>query len=251
MGIIFLVFSSTIPAQDTKYTQSLKYTEQGYLLVENFEEQQLGELPYHWFEQKGMNRPFDYPSSIKDDYEYSIRVEAIGRPNQFLRFEGTKAKHLNFPLHEVDNMWLIQTPILSWKWRIWDVPDHAEEDNPKKNDVAASIYVVFKIKKLALLRDVPQSIRYTWSSSLPVGSEFSTFFGHQKVLVLGQGQPTLDEDGQAQWQRFRRNVLEDYRRLFGEEPPEKPLAILILSDGDSTGEFVKADYDDIVFEPNN
>ena len=251
IGIMFYVISSTTLAQDTKYTQSLKYTEQGYLLVENFEEAELDQLPYQWFEQKGQNRPYDYPLSIKEDYEYTIRVEENGTPNHFLRFEGNKAKHLNFPLHEVENLWLQKTPILSWKWRIWDIPENADENIAKKNDVAASIYVVFKIKKLALVRDVPQSIRYTWSSSLREGTEFSTFFGHQKVVVVGQGQPTIAQDDQLEWMTFRRNLLDDYRRLFGEEPPDKPLAILILSDGDSTGDFVKADYDDILFEPDN
>ena len=83
------------------------------------------------------------------------------------------------------NLNLNESPVLSWKWRIWDIPAGADERNDKVNDTAASVYVVFKVKRMALVKEVPQSIRYTWSSSLPVGTEISTFFGHQKIAVVG------------------------------------------------------------------
>jgi hypothetical protein len=131
---------------------------------------------------------------------------------------------------------------LSWKWRIHDLPEGANEDSNSLNDTAASIYVVFDMGKV-LFKKVPKSIRYTWSSSLPAGTELSKFYGNQKIVVMGSGMP--EEKG---WMHFQRNIIEDYRRLFGDAPPSKPLAILLLSDGDSTNDFVKADYDDIMLK---
>lgn len=245
---LLLLVTDNSKAQDTKYIHSLATSEDGGLMVEDFEGDSVGQLPYNWFEQRGVNRPYNYPEDIKKDYLYRITDEQSpsSKINQFLRFDGTKAKHLNFPLHQVKNLNLNESPVLSWKWRIWDIPAGADERNDKVNDTAASVYVVFKVKRMALVKEVPQSIRYTWSSSLPVGTEISTFFGHQKIVVVGTGQPS-NLDGE--WMAFSRNLKEDYERLFGEKMPTTPLAILLLSDGDSTNDSAKADYDDIEFYP--
>ena len=50
------------------------------------------------------------------------------------------------------------------------------------------------------------------------------------------------------WQTFERNIVEDYKRLFGDSPPSKPLAILLLSDGNDTKDRVSADYDNILLK---
>jgi len=245
---LILLATDTSKAQDTKYIHSLANSEDGGLMVEDFEGDSVGQLPYNWFEQRGVNRPYNYPEDIKKDYYYRIAGEQSpnSKTNHFLRFDGIKAKHLNFPLHQVKNLDLNETPVLSWKWRIWDIPAGADERNNIINDTAASVYVVFKVKRMALVKEVPQSIRYTWSSSLPIGTEISTFFGQQKIVVVGTGQPS-NLDGE--WMSFSRNLKEDYERLFGEKMPATPLAILLLSDGDSTNDFAKADYDDIGFYP--
>ena len=245
---LILLVTDTSEAQDTKYIHSLANSEDGGLMVEDFEGDSVGHLPYNWFEQRGVNRPYNYPEDIKKDYFYRIACEQIpnSKINQFLRFDGIKAKHLNFPLHQVKNLNLNETPVLYWKWRIWDIPAGADERNNKVNDTAASVYVVFKVKRMALVKELPQSIRYTWSSSLPIGTEITTFFGHQKIVVVGTGQPS---NLNGEWMAFSRNLKEDYERLFGEKMPTTPLAILLLSDGNSTNDLVKADYDDIGFYP--
>ena len=48
------------------------------------------------------------------------------------------------------------------------------------------------------------------------------------------------------WQDEARNVYEDYRRAFGEEPPLIK-SIAIMTDTDNTGEHAHALYGDIVF----
>jgi len=218
---LILLVTDTSEAQDTKYIHSLTNSEDGGLMVEDFEGDSVGHLPYNWFEQRGVNRPYNYPEDIKKDYFYRIAGEQSpnSKTNHFLRFDGIKAKHLNFPLHQVKNLDLNETPVLSWKWRIWDIPAGADERNNKINDTAASVYVVFKVKRMALVKEVPQSIRYTWSSSLPIGTEIPTFFGHQKIVVVGTGQPS-NLDGE--WMSFSRNLKEDYERLFGEKNASYP-----------------------------
>ena len=206
------------------------------ITLEDFEDDQVGLHPYNWYDRDLNFKLLDYNEKVKATYLYHVNEE-FG--NKFLRYEGQKAMHINYPLKTKEGIDISETPILSWDWRVHDIPDGANEDSKEKNDAAASIYVVFDLGRV-MFKKVPKSIRYTWSSTLPVGTELSKFYGNQKIIVLGSG-----TEGLGEWKTFERNIVEDYKRLFGDPPPRVPLAILILSDGDSTGQKAKADYDNI------
>jgi hypothetical protein len=59
--------------------------------------------------------------------------------------------------------------------------------------------------------------------------------------VVESGEAHLD-----QWVAVRRNVLEDYRRAFGEEPGDI-VAVGIMTDSGDNGEPRRAMYGDITF----
>lgn len=238
--IIFLLCitaSSKSQSTDREGINTVKTLPNGVVLLENFEDVEVNKLPADWYSRDGSDRPATYTGNLRDSYNYYVMKEG---DNKFLRYSGTRAKHLNFPLvnKPVD---IFKTPILSWKWRIWDLPDGASEND--ENDTAASIYVVFDMGHV-MWKDVPKSIRYTWSSTLPVGTVLSKFFDNQKVVVVASGKAGL-----GQWKTFERNIVEDYKRLFGDKPPKTPLAVLILSDGDNTNNTSVADYDEIKLKP--
>jgi hypothetical protein len=50
----------------------------------------------------------------------------------------------------------------------------------------------------------------------------------------------------GQWVRERRNVVDDFRRSFGREPPEAVELIALFTDNDQTREPVEAYYGAIV-----
>ena len=52
----------------------------------------------------------------------------------------------------------------------------------------------------------------------------------------------------GRWLGEERNVYEDYRRLFGQEPP-RIAGIALMTDTDNTGESAVAYYDQIVLRP--
>lgn len=241
MLVIVVASESTAWSQskdEAKY--SVTHLKDGTVIIDNFEDDTVGSLPHKWYNRDGKRQPINYPPDEKESYRYKVEKEG---GNQYLHYKGTSAKHINFPIINKDNIDIYKTPILSWRWRVSEVPDGANEDDNARNDAAASIYVVFDMGHV-LFKKVPKSIRYTWSSTLKEGTELSKFFGNQKIVVMQSGKDEL-----GSWHTFQRNIVEDYRRLFGDDPPHKPLAILILSDGDSTGHEAEADYDDIELKP--
>lgn len=234
--VIFLLGPLTLHAQGN---EDLVILEDGSVLLENFQNDEIGKLPARWYDRDTNYRLLDYNDKVKSTYKYKVLEEG---GDKFLRYEGSKAMHINLPLGNRENLNIHDTPVLKWDWRIFQLPEGANEDSKKLNDSAASIYVVFAFGRV-LFKKAPMSIRYTWSSTLPVGTELSKFFGNQKIVVVASGKDEIEK-----WVSFERNIVEDYKRLFGEIPPEKPLALLILSDGDDTGEYIKTDYNNILLK---
>ncbi len=132
---------------------------------------------------------------------------------------------------------LSEHPILSWRWRVNEIPPGADERFTETNDTPASVAVVYGTK----FPFTPIVIRWVWSASLPVGAvAYRPGRGRPYVIVLGSG-----SEGLGEWVTVERNLVDDYRAIFGKEPPEKPKAIQISTDANRTqGAASDADYDD-------
>ncbi|MEL7834878.1 DUF3047 domain-containing protein [Fodinibius sp. N2] len=246
MRILLLSFLTIFTSSLSFGQPEVKKLENGTILLEDFEDNWVGDLPGDWYDRDG-NKPL-YKHSIEEQRTYKYKVQEEGG-NKFLRYEGTRAKHMGFPLidgnkNNIYDINLYETPILSWKVRAHQLPEGGDEKSSDLNDSVASIYVVFDMGRVALVKEVPKSIRYSWSSTLPKGETGSKLFGNQQIIVVESG-----EEKKGEWVTFERNLVEDYRNRFGDDPPKHPLAILILSDGNSTNSHVKADYDDIMLKP--
>lgn len=127
-------------------------------------------------------------------------------------------------------------PYLSWRWRVDNVIPGGDERRKSGDDYAARVYVIFP--HWLPLRT--RSINYIWANQLPQG-EFvpNPFFSGAVMVAVQSGESQV-----GTWQSERRNVLEDYRRIFGEEPP-KVGAIAVMTDTDNTGRSAVACYADI------
>jgi hypothetical protein len=69
--------------------------------------------------------------------------------------------------------------------------------------------------------------------------QLSTYTSNDMIIAVESG------PGEAgRWLSVRRNIVEDYRRAFGEPPPDVS-AIAIMTDTDNTGESALAWYGDI------
>lgn len=247
ISFFVLLVLSFIFLQTNLQAQKLPaYQPNGNLLIENFENEEGGELPSGWYDRDGNKKLVNHTKEFLQGYNYRVREED---GNKFLHYEGSSAKHISFPLinkekENIYNINLYETPVLRWKVRAHSLPENANEDVNERNDAVASIYVAFDMGRIALFKKVPKTIRYTWSTTLQKGTRTSKLFGNQNIIVVKSGREDMGE-----WVTFERNIVEDYRMVFGDDPPKTPLALIILSDGDSTGSYAEADYDDIMLKP--
>lgn len=132
---------------------------------------------------------------------------------------------------------------LRWTWRAKKLPDGANEKESSANDTGGAVYVTFDTDWLGR----PRSIKYTYSSALPVGTTVD--YGPVQVLVVA----SKNEQGLDQWITHERNVVEDYERLFGGSPDATPLAFMMWSDSDSVHDKGIIDFDNIMLlsEPSD
>jgi hypothetical protein len=131
-------------------------------------------------------------------------------------------------------------PILQWRWKAVVLPAGGDSRRKEADDQAAQIYVAFP--------RFPQAVRsrvigYVWDTTAPVG----LVAGSQKTgtvtyVIVRSGPAEL-----GKWITETRNVLEDYRRIFGEEPTEEVGAISVAVDSNDTRSRAESFMGEILF----
>jgi hypothetical protein len=134
---------------------------------------------------------------------------------------------------------LKETPILEWRWRITKLPKGADARKSATDDEAGQIYVGWPRFPEAVRSRI---IGYIWDTTAPVGSDFkSEKTGTVHYIVVESGPVKL-----GQWITERRNVVEDFKKVYGEEPPS-PGALSISIDSDDTKSSAEAFVGPILF----
>jgi len=149
-------------------------------------------------------------------------------------------------------------PILAWRWKVSNVYMKGDVNRKDGDDYPARIYIAFDYdpQRLGLADRVKHAavrllygegpplrvINYIWESKAPKGTITpSAYTDWVKMIVVESGGELANR-----WIDEQRNVLEDYRKAFGEEP-STITGIAIMTDADNTGESTTAWYGDIVF----
>ena len=148
-------------------------------------------------------------------------------------------------------------PIVRWRWRIENLLQKSDATRKDGDDYPARLYMTFEYdpekvsfsKKLkfkagrALFGDIPiGAISYVWETKAPVGAIIdNAYTDFVKMVVVESGPQRV-----GLWVDEERNIYEDYKKAFGEEPPMIN-GIAIMSDTDNTKERATAYYGDIVF----
>lgn len=127
-------------------------------------------------------------------------------------------------------------PILLWKWKVENILKKGDATKKQGDDFAARIYVVFP----HWFPPKTKSLNYIWANKLKKGSIVANKFYSKAILIAVES----GEENIGKWISEKRNVYQDYKDVFNEEPP-KVGAIAIMTDTDQTGERALAYYDDI------
>ncbi len=133
---------------------------------------------------------------------------------------------------------IAEHPWIEWTWRVDRLQRSADIRVKAGEDYAAALFLIFGRPSM-LNRDVPTLV-YVWTSARnPEGSILDSPYhpGTTRNIVVRSGEKQL-----GQWLRERRNVVDDFRRAFGREPPETVEVIALFTDNDQTGEPVDTYY---------
>ena len=150
-------------------------------------------------------------------------------------------------------------PVIEWRWRVLQTPADLDPRVPARDDSPARVIVAFHgdaarldigerftlalYKALTGERMPYAIIMYSWASNAPVGTISPSIpTGKIQTIVVESG------GGIGEWRELRRNVREDYRLAFGEEPWDI-VAVGVMTDADNTREKARAQYGDISFRP--
>lgn len=194
-----------------------------YVVLEDFESSPVGDLPQGWdWKDKDADRPKPYEIREEDGNRYLAA-----------RDEGESVilgKKIRWDLDEY--------PYVSFRWRVHEIPEGGDERYDDTVDSAAGIYFTYKSKAFGL---IPVSVKYVWSSTLPVGAATRREgVGKPWQIVADSG-----TEGLGEWHTYVFDLRAAYRDTFGGNPPDRPIGIGVLSDANSVDARAYADYDDI------
>jgi Protein of unknown function (DUF3047) len=134
----------------------------------------------------------------------------------------------------------VNCPRFEWSWRVDQLQTTADIRVKEKEDVAASIYLVFGDPGLLLTPKQVPSLRYVWTNQrIDVESIVDSPYlpGTVKSVVVRSG------SRQPEWFVESRNILTDFERAFGYAPKEAIEAIALFTDNDQTKEPVLGYYE--------
>jgi len=123
---------------------------------------------------------------------------------------------------------LKETPILEWTWKAVALPAGADSRKKETDDQAAQLYVTWPRFPEAVRSRI---IGYIWDTTAPAGSIVkSQKTGTVTYVVMRSGPAEL-----GQWLTERRNVLEDFKKIYGEEPDDPAIVSFGIDSDDVKG----------------
>ena len=155
-------------------------------------------------------------------------------------------------LHLVD-LDIRERPVLSWRWKVMDLTP--SEDSPDDSPVRIMVNFAGDYNKLPFAdrifydqfrfftgQQLPYAgVMYVWGSKTPRGGVApNKYTSRIRMIAVESGRANL-----GKWVEESRNVEEDYRRLFGEEPG-RVVSVGLMTETEED-KVLEAYYGDIAF----
>lgn len=150
-------------------------------------------------------------------------------------------------------------PVIEWRWKVENILEKSDVTRKEGDDYPARLYITFKYDsskvgfferakyeavRLARGEYPPMgAITYIWDSRSPVGTLVpNPYTDRVMMIVLQSGSEKV-----GRWVGESRNLVEDYRKAFGGDPP-RISGVALMTDTDNTRESAVAWFGDIVFK---
>ena len=128
-------------------------------------------------------------------------------------------------------------PILTWQWKVLSFPRGASLKERARSDSPAVIALAWS--------SPARIIAYAWDVGGPVGSRFQNPKQSRVNYIVVRSGP----EPRATWLTERRNVVEDYRAVFGEAPAHGPDEVELSVDSNDTRSVAETLIGPIAFAP--
>jgi hypothetical protein len=158
-----------------------------------------------------------------------ILVKKTGEPQVQVSKEGEavilrlKAVNSSFGLRKEFELDTKEFPYLNWKWKVAQLPEKGDFRKKEADDQAAQVCVLFPRFPATLNTEF---VCYYWESN-PKNKGLegkSVVWSKARIIVLQAGRERLN-----QWVTEKRNVYEDYKRLFQKEPPQAGGVVIYIN----------------------
>jgi hypothetical protein len=147
---------------------------------------------------------------------------------------------------------------LEWRWKVEHLIPGADNRIAQREDSPVRLILAFngdmqkldffergrmRLAKAISGQEMPYAtLMYVWSNEHPPETVIhNPHTARVRMIVVQSGAASVGE-----WVSYRRNLPEDYRKAFGEDPAEV-LAVAVMTDSDNTRETARAWYGDITF----
>ncbi len=147
-----------------------------------------------------------------------------------------KSRNSSFGLERGVNIDPAQYPILTWKWKVTELPRGGDFRRARTDDQAAQVLVAFEDRRI---------LTYLWDSTAPkdtMQSASSIPFVHIFAVVCRSGESELNR-----WLSETRNVAQDYQRAYEGRPVPRIKGIRVQINAQHTGSAAESYFGDIAF----
>jgi hypothetical protein len=149
-----------------------------------------------------------------------------------------KSVKSSFSFQRKINVDIRRYPYMIMKWKAIRLPAGGDVRKGKTNDQALQTLIAFKGKKV---------LSYVWDTTAPVGTVTDESVPWPislkiKVLTVKSGDAEL-----GQWVTVTRNIYEDFKELFGSEPPPAE-GLRVQINSQHTGTTAESCFGKVVFK---